>query len=166
MIVRLSNKYVNKLCKDLTSDYYLGTFACDKLPTKSIISRMKRETIFALIINLSPSHHTGTHFVCISYRQNKLVLFDSLGLPYEDPNIKKLVKTLKKHKDFTFRKLRVPIQSPESLACGFFCIAYVLNQSKNEESPYKFTSNFFKESSMLKFNDRKCIFYIKKFINF
>ena len=89
MKIGLSNFYVNNLCKKLIGNYFIGTFACDKLNKKAetILSRIKRNKPFCLIVNLSPSHHKGTHFVAISYRNSKIVLFDSLALNYEDPNI-------------------------------------------------------------------------------
>ena len=98
MPIVLTNNYVNKLCKTLTGSYFIGTFPCDMLANKrkTISSRIKSKEPFSLIVNLSPSHHKGTHFVAISYRDSQLVLFDSLALPYQDPNIQLFIDSVQK----------------------------------------------------------------------
>ena len=165
MIIGLTNKYVHNLCKQLTGSYFIGTYPCDVLlkKRKTILARMKKEVPFSIDVNLSPSHQDGSHFIAMSYSKKKLELFDSLTLPYRDPNIVKFIDSLKKDKDFSFTKTKVSIQSPKSLACGFFCIAYVLSKSRNHDTQ-EFLDLFYKEKKMLSYNDKLVIRQIKKFI--
>ena len=86
----LTNDYVETLCKKLTgSNYFLGVLPCDYLEKKSklLFSKVEKNKAFAIIINLSPSYHSGSHFVTITYKNHHLILFDSFALPYQDPNI-------------------------------------------------------------------------------
>ena len=74
-----------------------------------------------------------------------MTIFDSLALPYDDPNVKLLVDSVQKEYDVSYTKLNpAAVQSENSLSCGFYAIAYVLSQSKNQESPQDFINLFHK----------------------
>ena len=65
----LTNKYLNELCKTLTGSYFVGTFPCDYFMSNSqkMLIKILNNKAWPAIINLSPSSHDGTHFVCVTY---------------------------------------------------------------------------------------------------
>ena len=164
----LTNNYVQLLCKTLTGSYFVGVFPCNLLKTKSkeVLRKVEKNIPFSMIINLSPDHHEGSHFVALSYRDNDLILFDSLGLKFDDPNIKAFVSCIQeKCKKVKFTKLDFQIQSfYTSALCGFYVSAYVFSQSKGYESIETFLDQFHTHKEKLFLNDKTVIMYICDFI--
>ena len=166
MNIGLSNTYVTNLCKKLMGSYFISTFPCDLLleKTKTLISKIKQDEGFSLVVNMSPSSFSGSHFIALSYRSNHLILFDSLALPYKDPNINLFVQAIQKSCNVTFTSIthHQQLQPFESLMCGYYVCAYCLHQSKNEESPKEFVKLFYEDK---KKNDSVVIRYITDFIS-
>ena len=66
----LTNEYVTKLCETLTGSYFIGTLPCDYLVINwmKIKTKLLKNIPFAIIVNLSPSTHEGSHFITLTYR--------------------------------------------------------------------------------------------------
>ena len=165
MQLGLTNLYVTNLCKKLTGSYFVGTFACDVLKQKigkTLISKLKRNKEFALVINMSPKSHPGSHFVALTYLCKRLVLFDSLALPFNDPNIEAFVNSITQNSNIRYVKLKVPLQPLDSYKCGYYCIAFVLHQYKTKATLEDFIALFSEDKNK---NDSFIIHYITKFIS-
>ena len=161
----VSNHYVHQLCKRLTGTYFMGAMPCDALKNKvkESLTRIKNNIPYGIVINLSESLDPGTHFVALTCKDKHLVLFDSLDLTFEDPNITHYIASIQeKIPNFKFSRLKAKIQSFKSLMCAFYVIGYIISQSKGNESPKKFLKHF-KEELLL--NDKIIVLYILDYIN-
>ena len=126
----LTNTYVNKLSKQLLSNKFFGTFSCDRIKTvtKQVL---KEKQSFSIIINISPSSVMQGHFIGLSFKasKNSLIIFDSLKLPFSDPNVAKFLNQLKVHvPSLKIKHVRRQIQSFESNFCGYHVIGFLLIQ--------------------------------------
>ena len=80
----LSNKVVDRFCRQMCSDNYKGTFAADKIPNK-----LARHSKFVIVVNLGKTgklQATGQkipigHFVTICGMPGQIYYIDSYGLP-------------------------------------------------------------------------------------
>ena len=71
----ISNVYIDKLMEKISRSYN-GTFSIDNIPNFD-------DDVFSIIINLSKHHEKGTHFIAIYSLKDKILYFDSLGMPIE-----------------------------------------------------------------------------------
>ena len=69
----ISNVYIDHLMNKISSSFR-GTFSIDNIPTFD-------DECFSLIVNLSKESEKGSHFIAISSSKNKIVYFDSFGIP-------------------------------------------------------------------------------------
>ena len=84
----ISNVYIDHLMNKISSSYR-GTFSIDNIPTFD-------DEIFSIIVNLSKENEKGSHFIAISSSKNKIVYFDSFGIPNKILSLEKYLEKYKK----------------------------------------------------------------------
>lgn len=142
----LSNTYVHSLCKKLNLPV-VGVFSCDKIKKVPI-------NHFA-IINLDKARRPGTHFVVIKNGETCFEYFDPLG--FQCYNVDILNYFLKNNKGMVYNE--TPFQALHSNFCGYFCIAHVINETRNKFAPpLKYSDQLFE-------NDARVVNYIVQYIN-
>ena len=87
----ISNVYIDHLMNKISSSFR-GTFSIDNIPTFD-------DESFSVIVNLSKENEKGSHFIAISSSKNKIVYFDSFGIPN---TILSLEKYLEKYQKRSF----------------------------------------------------------------
>ena len=110
-----SDQILKVMLKDCTSASVLtGIYSIDTLPTHI-------EHPAALIVNLSPSTFTGTHWTAIYIDQLAHgKYFDSFGRDPPKPILKFMQRNCK-----LFRVNLTQYQHENSLLCGSFCIVFI-----------------------------------------
>ena len=99
------------------SEYYKneprsnGIYSRNNLPNKIKKGAYK--------INLDEYENTGTHWVSLFVKANKVIYFDSFGIEHIPEEIDKFIGN-KKIKASIFR-----IQVYDSIMCGYFCIEFI-----------------------------------------
>ena len=73
----------------------------------------------AYVINLDEYENTGTHWVSLFVKANKVIYFHSFGIEHIPKEINKFIGN-KKIKINIFR-----IQAYDSIMCGYFCIEFI-----------------------------------------
>lgn len=119
----VTNGYLEKISKKILGSEFLGVFPCDAHPKT-------RRKNFYVIFNLSKHNETGSHFVCISKKDNILTYFDALGTSLTNNYIKNFIKKLIKS-PVVLLDLKTKIQADNSDFCGFFCLGFLISQKKN-----------------------------------
>ena len=97
----------------------------------------------ASVINLDEYENTGTHWVSLFVKANKVIYFDSFGIEHIPEEINKFIGN-KKIKASIFR-----LQAYDSIMCGYFCIEfinYMLKGKKLLDYTNLFSPNDFKEN--------------------
>ena len=126
------------------SEYYKneprfnGVYSRNNLPNK-----IKKG---AYVINLDEYENTGTHWVSLLVKANKVIYFDSFGIEHIPEEINKFIGN-KKIKASIFR-----IQAYDSVMCGYFCIEfinYMLKGKKLLDYTNLFSPNDFKENDQI-----------------
>ena len=100
----------------------------------------------AYVINLDEYENTGTHWVSLFVKANKVIYFDSFGIEHIPEEINKFIGN-KKIKASIFR-----IQAYDSIMCGYFCIEfinYMLKGKKLLDYTNLFSPNDFKENDQV-----------------
>ena len=124
------------------SEYYKneprfnGVYSRNNLPNK-----IKKG---AYVINLDEYENTGTHWVSLFVKANKVIYFDSFGIEDIPEEINKFIGN-KKIKASIFR-----IQAYDSVMCGYFCIEFINYMLKGKKlldytnlfSPNDFKNNY------------------------
>ena len=107
------------------SEYYKneprfnGVYSRNNLPNK-----IKKG---AYVINLDKYENTGTHWVSLFFKANKVIYFDSFGIEHIPEEINKFIDN-KKIKASIFR-----IQAYDSIMCGYFCIEFINYRLKGKK---------------------------------
>ena len=120
----LSNGYVENLMKCISPipEKFKSVWPCDLFleEMKKNKEELKRGDCY--IINLSASHHKGSHFVAVFLTSKKSAeYFDSYALPSSiDQNLREAFKVA----SLEIREFRKPIQAQSSQFCGLFCSEY------------------------------------------
>ena len=126
------------------SEYYKneprfnGVYSRNNLPNK-----IKKG---AYVINLDEYENTGTHWVSLFVKANKVIYFDSFGIEHIPEEINKFIGN-KKIKAHIFR-----IQAYDSIMCIYFCIEfinYMLKGKKLLDYTNLFSPNDFKENDQV-----------------
>ena len=105
-----------------------------------IIYQKKKKKDGAYVVNLDEHADTGTHWIVLFCKRNKIVYFHSFGVEHIPEEIKKFIGN-KNIKANIFR-----IQANNSVMCGYFCIGFIdfmlagktLTDYTNLFSPYDF----------------------------
>ena len=107
------------------SEYYKneprfnGVYSRNNLPNK-----IKKG---AYVINLDEYENTGTHWVSLFVKANKVIHFDNFGIEHIPEEIDKFIGN-KKIKASIFR-----IQAYDSIMCGYFCIEFINHMLKGKK---------------------------------
>ena len=72
-----------------------------------------------LVINLDEYKNTGTHWVSLFVKTNKVIYFDSFGIEHISKEIDKFIGNNNIESNI-FR-----IQAYDSIMCGYFCIEFI-----------------------------------------
>lgn len=139
------------LLKCMLTDTYLrpltgGVYARDRLPTKTYL----KPTL--VIANTDEADNAGTHWVAMMVGIQTPEYFDSLG----DSPCKEFVHFLGKRytQNTTLR------QSPNSSACGYYCLYYVLQRARGVPFETVCTSNMSEEE-----NEKKVVQFVTQLTN-
>jgi len=119
----MNTEQISTLCKSdpLTLQFYLGTFACDRLPSKFSSSEP-----FVLIANTDPEKHRGTHWIALRRKwDGKGEFFDSYGKPPQKEFAKFLSKNCKSYTHNPYR-----LQGEIASTCGSFAVCICLLWSR------------------------------------
>ena len=73
----------------------------------------------AYVINLDEYENTGTHWVVLFVKSNKVTYFDSFGVEYIPKEVKKLIV------DEDIKTNIFRIQAYNSIMCGYFCVLFI-----------------------------------------
>ena len=123
------------------SEYYKneprfnGVYARDNLPNK-----IKKG---AYVINLDEYENTGTHWISLFVKANKVIYFDSFGVEHIPKEINKFIGN-KKIRASIFR-----IQAYDSIMCGYFRIEFINYMLKGKtllDYTNLFSANDFKKN--------------------
>lgn len=113
---------------------FQGVYACDALP-----KRVK--TPSAYIINLSPKHESGTHWIGLFINSaGDAYYFDSFGIPPRNKYIKFFIRMHSKKLIYNEKQ----VQHLTSNKCGKFCCAFIISILKNRPIQHflkKFSTN-------------------------
>ena len=146
--------------KSLTCFYPLTNFEMqeyfkDKSRYNDVCSRNNLPKLKngAYVINLDGSKNTGTHWVVIFIKKDKVIYFDSFGFEYIPKEIMEIIKySSLGNKNIKTRIFR--IQNNNSIMCGYFCILfieYMLNNKSLSDSTNLCSSwNFKKNDRIIK----------------
>ena len=125
------------------SEYYKneprfnGIYSRNNLPNK-----IKKG---AYVINLDEYENTGTHWVSLFVKANKVIYFDSFGIEHIPKEINKFIVN-NKIKSNIFR-----IQAYDSITYGYFCIEFINYMLKGKTLDYTniFLPNDFKKNDQV-----------------
>ena len=126
------------------SEYYKngprfnGVYSRNNLPNK-----IKKGSY---VINLDEYENTGTHWVSLFVKANKVIYFDSFGIEHIPKEIIKFIGN-NNTKSNIFR-----IQAYDSIMCGYFCIEfinYMLKGKKLLDYTNLFSPNGFKQNDRI-----------------
>ena len=129
--IEISEKYKNE-------PRFNGVYSRNNLPNK-----IKKG---AYVINLDEYQNTGTHWVSLFVKANKVIYFDSFGIEHIPEEINKFIGN-KKTKASIFR-----IQAYDSIMCGYFSIEfinYMLKGKKLLDYTNLFSPNDFKKNDQV-----------------
>ena len=99
----------------------------------------------AYIINLDKYENTGTHWVSLFVKANKVIYFDSFGIEHIPKEINKFINNNNIESDI-FR-----IQAYDSIMCRYFCIEFI-NYMLKGKTLLDYTNSFLPND--FKKNDR------------
>ena len=115
-----------------------GVYSKNNLPNK-----VKKG---ACVINLDEYENTGTHWVSIFVKANKVIYFDNFGIEHIPKEIHKFINNNNIESDI-FR-----IQAYDSIMCGYFCIEFINYMLKSKtllDYNNLFSPNDFKENDQV-----------------
>ena len=95
---------------DKNEPRFNGVYSRNNLPNK-----IKKG---AYVINLDEYENTGTHWISLFVKANKVIYFDSLGIENIPKEINKFINNNIESNIFR-------IQAYDSIMCGFFCIEFI-----------------------------------------
>ena len=125
-----------------TKKLFGGTLSLDE--GIKILSRPGPKRV-AYIINLSPSWHSGSHWVALWINGKKLEYFCSFGLR-PPVGLHKVLTS----RDARYKRNKRQIQSLTTDLCGEYCMVYILSKSKRVT--FRKFLNFFTKNT--KVNDK------------
>jgi len=122
----MQSHQLSEFIKKITSlnNHFVGVFSIDTLPA----TLENRKFLFC---NTAPHDKIGEHWFCLSNIDNKIEVFDSLGV---DDTKKDLLKKFCKIK--TKNKLKInetAVQSSTSTICGLFVLYFAIHRFHNAD---------------------------------
>lgn len=137
---------------EYTRPHFIGVFPADRLPTR-IDNKLNKAKAF--VMNLSPSHEKGSHWVAVIVSKKSIEIFDTGGIVSLRQNqyLKHFIKNHPRPR-IIFNKCH--LQGYTTDVCGEHCVMYLLCRFKNISfRKYLDIYSYYN----LKFNDLK-IFYL------
>lgn len=150
----ITNGDLEKLCKKLLNNNFLGVFPSDVTPKS-------KKFLWSVIFNLSPHYEEGSHFVAIIKRKRKIFYFDSFGKQCSNGNLITFMKYYKLPIEYN----KIKIQSDTSSLCGYYCFYFLHEYFLKNKSYKEVISKFHEESKELVKNDLKLLNFIVKIVN-
>lgn len=121
--INITSKFINDSLN--CQPRFLGCFAEDELESFSITSFP-----CYLIVNIDSVNMKGSHWIALGLFTDKIEIFDSLG--FNIFNWSRVPSTLLNflHNFSVSREVIIspPIQTEDSVLCGFYCIYYVITR--------------------------------------
>lgn len=109
-----TNLWINYIMKDVEN--FLGVFSVDNIQSPVYFPAY-------LVVNFSPSHSPGSHFVSIIFhKKGRCMYFDPLDLKF----IPRPIQLYMNENAKNIHKISYPIQNPLSGYCGFYCVMIIL----------------------------------------
>jgi hypothetical protein len=134
----------------------IGVFASNNIP-----NQLLEEENFTIVCNLSRIQETGTHFISLIKRGNRMIYIDPLGIYIELNN--DISSFIEKCNPSILYKIKEGIQDIEkSFFCGLFCIYFSLDNNPLLERPPNLMP--FESNDLIK-NDCICLHNIAQYIN-
>ena len=125
---------------------FRGVYPMDRLP--------KRQP-GAYVINMDNHDEPGSHWVAVYDDKKNVEYMDSYGFPPLDQRCLQFVRL-----NFSYNSL--PLQKPLSNACGFYCVYYILQRSRNVSADD--IGEFLASLSSSSGTGSQSDFYVKDFI--
>ena len=114
----LSIKKIEKILKCCKS--FIGCFASDQLEHLSL-----NHFPCTIIVNTDERQMPGSHWICFRISNQKIEMFDSLGLIYDNNLPIKILAFIQRFTVSRSLKFNKRVQSDSSLLCGFYCIFFI-----------------------------------------
>ena len=107
----------------------------------------------AYVINLDEYENTGTHWVALFVKANKVIYFDSFRIEHIPKEINKFIKKSSSLKRTARIKSNIfRIQAYDSIMCGYFCIEFINYMLKGKtllDYTNLFSPNDFKKNNQI-----------------
>ena len=109
----------------------------------------------AYVINLDEYKNTGTHWVSLFVKTNKVIYFDSFGVEHIPKEINKFIDTTKSSSLERNKKIKANIfriQAYDSIMCGYFCMEFINYMLKGKtllDYTNLFSPNDFKKNDQI-----------------
>ena len=157
----VSNKFLERVAKELCSTDFMGVFAADRIPTR-VLSPKPR---FLIIVNLGERRGRRDalpvgHFVAIYATADKIRYMDPYGMTCYQPKVKRFLELCNRE----VHCLRRQVQDMRSTYCGFFSLLFLLYLDKQDSRNIPFRLEFYRQRDKLLRNDALCVKYIRKLI--
>lgn len=144
----LSDLYIENVLEN-TCVLFNGCFSCDNISEN--ICSLKYAS---LIVNLSNSYESGTHFITIILKPQHVIYLDSFGKPCQNDLIYEFMR--KCNRPIIMNDLC--IQHVLSNYCGFFCMALCLYHDSERDFYLNYSNNLIE-------NDVLSVLYVIDMIN-
>lgn len=108
---------------------YLGVYSADNFP-----KNLKNSDFF--IVNRDPSNLNGSHWMLVFFVEGKIEFFDSLGS--DEKTVKNFLKFNNKL-ECIFNE--TPVQSINSISCGYFCVYFAYKRIFNLDLSFAYCLN-------------------------
>ena len=114
----LSIKKIETILKCCKS--FIGCFASDQLEHLSL-----NHFPCTLIVNTDERQMPGSHWICFRISNQKIEMFDSLGLIYDNNLPIKILAFIQRFTVSRSFKFNKRVQPDSSFLCGFYCIFFI-----------------------------------------
>ena len=145
----LRNDVLEKFLRQFGHRHFAGVFSVDLVPPQLINVHQGGK---CFIVNLSPSHRSGGHFIAIYIKEKNLWYFDSYALPPPAHNhhlMNLLQRWKKRRKNVRIRRvLTYPVQNFNSLFCGWYTAAFCMMVTIYSSCDPRYFSNFFSRQNL------------------
>ncbi len=161
----LRNDVLERFLLQFCHPCFAGVYSVDAVPPHLLNFH---RTGKCFIVNLSPSHLSSGHFIAVYIKEKILWYFDSYALPPPAHNhhLMNLLRRWKKKKNGNGLKLvlNVPVQSFNSLFCGWYAGAFCMMVALYTDCDPRYFSIFFSRQN-LNLNEKIVQYLIKSMCN-
>lgn len=128
----LSDQYMyDVLQRKQKTRYFVGVFARDEIPFLHIFSLVERSGKAVTIVNLDKSSQNGSHWITISFTEDRIDYYDSLGVNMQNSfELYKILHTSCPEHDIRLVYCQA-IQHADSRHCGFFAMHAAMRQDES-----------------------------------